>query len=66
MDCPKCGGLMLGRDERCDLGTLWYYGCLNCGNVIDEQILRNRAQAEPGPERRHPTMIMPCTVEVTE
>jgi len=53
--CGRCGGYM-DRDMCIDLSnsgysSVWVLRCIQCGDVIDEVILRNRAainaQAEP-------------------
>jgi hypothetical protein len=45
--CARCGGLLV--DERCmdigeSLGGYWFMAmrCVQCGDIIDEVILRNR------------------------
>ena len=45
--CVRCGGLLV--DERCmdigeSLGGYWFMAmrCVQCGDLIDEVILRNR------------------------
>jgi hypothetical protein len=45
--CTRCGGLLV--DERCmdigeSLGGYWFMAmrCVQCGDIIDEVILRNR------------------------
>lgn len=45
--CTRCGGLLV--DERCmdigeSLGGYWFMAmrCVQCGDLIDEVILRNR------------------------
>lgn len=45
--CSRCGGLLV--DERCmdigeSLGGYWFTAmrCVQCGDIIDEVILRNR------------------------
>jgi hypothetical protein len=45
--CTRCGGLLV--DERCmdigeSLGGYWFIAlrCVQCGDIIDEVILRNR------------------------
>lgn len=51
--CGRCGGLLVG--ERCmdigeSLGGYWFWAmrCIQCGDIVDEVILRNRsAQMEP-------------------
>jgi hypothetical protein len=47
MECERCGGFLV--DERCmDVGEggsgSWFWGirCVQCGDVVDEIILRNR------------------------
>ncbi|HMZ55025.1 MAG TPA: hypothetical protein PKV55_06250 [Nitrospira sp.] len=47
MPCTRCGGWMV--DERCmdigeSLGGYWFWGqrCIQCGDIVDEVILRNR------------------------
>jgi hypothetical protein len=53
--CGRCGGYM-DRDTCIDLSnsgysSVWVFRCIQCGDVIDEVILHNRAafnaQAEP-------------------
>jgi hypothetical protein len=48
MHCERCDGLMV-LDCLIDLeggGELWLsaWRCTNCGNVVDDQIRRNRLQ----------------------
>lgn len=48
MECWRCAGLMVGtvlRDTLDPEGSLWCsaWRCIICGEVIDQQILRNRA-----------------------
>lgn len=51
--CGRCGGLLV--DERCmdigeSMGGYWFWAmrCIQCGDIVDEVILRNRsAQMEP-------------------
>ena len=40
--CQRCGGILVG--EHCmDIGNrFWGMRCIQCGDVIDETILRNR------------------------
>lgn len=40
--CQRCGGILVG--EHCiDIGDrCWGMRCIQCGDVIDETILRNR------------------------
>jgi hypothetical protein len=40
--CQRCGGILV--DEHCmDIGDrFWGMRCIQCGDVIDETILRNR------------------------
>jgi hypothetical protein len=40
--CQRCGGILVG--EHCmDIGDrFWGMRCIQCGDVIDETILRNR------------------------
>ena len=45
--CARCGGFLV--DERCmdigeSLGGYWFMAlrCIQCGDIIDEVILRNR------------------------
>ena len=45
--CTRCGGLLV--DERCmdigeSLGGYWFMAmrCVQCGDIVDEVILRNR------------------------
>jgi hypothetical protein len=49
--CGRCGGLLVG--ERCtdigeSLGGSWFWAmrCIQCGDLIDDIILRNRQQSE--------------------
>ena len=44
MTCRKCSGLMLGVECTGDwLDRCLMYGCVQCGNYEDAQILANRA-----------------------
>ncbi|MBP8153638.1 MAG: hypothetical protein KAX87_00030 [Nitrospira sp.] len=49
--CARCGGLMIG--ERCmdigeSLGGYWFWAmrCIQCGDIVDEVILRNRCRPQ--------------------
>jgi len=49
--CGRCGGLLVG--ERCmDIGEsfggswFWALRCIQCGDLTDDIILRNRRQSE--------------------
>jgi hypothetical protein len=49
--CERCGGLMIG--ERCmdigeSLGGYWFWAmrCIQCGDIVDEVILRNRCRPQ--------------------
>lgn len=48
MNCPRCTGLMI-RDDYLDMqdetGQSWFvaWRCLNCGDVLDPVILKNRS-----------------------
>ncbi|MCS6288803.1 MAG: hypothetical protein H8K10_07475 [Nitrospira sp.] len=49
--CVRCGGLMI--DERCmdigeSLGGYWFWAmrCIQCGDIVDEVILRNRCRPQ--------------------
>ena len=53
--CERCGGLMI--DERCmdigeSLGGYWFWGmrCIQCGDIVDEVILRNRHLPQERPQ----------------
>lgn len=46
--CARCGGL-LTRDEECALsrdGKLPAWRCIQCGDWLDEIVLRNRVATE--------------------
>lgn len=47
--CPRCGGAMI--PERCHemLAVFYAWRCLNCGEMVDPVVERNRAESE---ERR--------------
>lgn len=52
--CARCGGWMV--EERCmdigeSLGGYWFWGqrCIQCGDIVDEVILRNRHLPIPVP-----------------
>ena len=54
MHCIRCGGWMV--EERCidigeSLGGYWFWGqrCIQCGDIVDEVILRNRRLPAPPP-----------------
>ncbi len=54
MNCTRCGGWMV--QERCmdvgeSLGGYWFWGqrCIQCGDIVDEVILRNRRLPAPPP-----------------
>ncbi|MBL8069550.1 MAG: hypothetical protein JNM35_00500 [Nitrospira sp.] len=49
--CARCGGLMIG--ERCmdigeSLGGYWFWAmrCIQCGDIVDEVIMRNRCRPQ--------------------
>ncbi len=51
----RCGGLMIG--ERCmdigeSLGGYWFWAmrCIQCGDIVDEVILRNRHLPQERPQ----------------
>lgn len=53
MDCSRCRGLMvvdacLDMDD--DSGHLWFgaWRCVNCGQVVDLGVLRNRLKQKAG------------------
>ena len=53
--CERCGGLMIG--ERCmdigeSLGGYWFWAmrCIQCGDIVDEVILRNRHLPQERPQ----------------
>ena len=57
LGCQRCGGLLV--DEHCmDIGDegsghrFWGMRCIQCGEVIDETILRNRCSSEKLQSRR--------------
>lgn len=48
MTCPRCGGLMVhdqcyDRRSRTAPYSFWSQRCLNCGEILDPVISRNRA-----------------------
>ena len=50
--CQRCGGLLV--KERCmdfmeSEGNYWFWAsrCIQCGDLIDELTLRNRAMSHP-------------------
>jgi hypothetical protein len=48
--CMRCSGQLVHEmciDLESDTGccTFWVLRCLQCGDIVDETILRNRAQA---------------------
>ncbi len=57
--CPRCGGLFI-REYLFDLydetGQMrrWALRCVQCGDVVDSLILKNRTNAElPNPKQEH-------------
>ena len=53
--CERCGGLMIG--ERCmdigeSLGGYWFWAmrCIQCGDIVDEVILRIRHLPQERPQ----------------
>ena len=51
--CWRCSGYMtheLCTDLESDSGysTFWAMRCVQCGNIVDEVILRNRSLSNPG------------------
>ena len=51
MSCARCGGLMSTTYERQDVDLIALYKCLNCGEVVDPTILRNR-RVQPKPRHQ--------------
>lgn len=57
--CPRCGGLFI-KESLFDLydetGQMrrWAIRCVQCGDVVDSLILKNRTCAElPNPKQEH-------------
>jgi predicted RNA-binding Zn-ribbon protein involved in translation (DUF1610 family) len=52
LKCPRCNGAMV--NERCqDMLTVFYaWRCLNCGEIVDDVVNRNRGVAEPPAKKR--------------
>jgi hypothetical protein len=44
MACLRCHGLLL-QEHRSKRGA-WWWRCVNCGELVDRVILRNRAEQE--------------------
>ena len=56
MTCPRCHGCMVWSEEsisRYHHGSLVMRRCLNCGNLEDTQIMRQRRFMAPVGEDRH-------------
>ena len=57
--CPRCGGLLLKEslfDLYDEMGQMrqWALRCVQCGDVVDSLILKNRTCAErPNPKQEH-------------
>jgi hypothetical protein len=52
--CRRCSGHMehdICIDLESDTGrnTFWVLRCIQCGDIVDEVILRNRSRFNPGP-----------------
>jgi hypothetical protein len=63
MQCERCEGQML-MDHYMDMeesGALWLtaWRCLNCGNVVDEQILEHRLMRHTSVRRARPIHLFP-------
>lgn len=53
MHCPRCQGFVTGRVERIDMKALEFLYCIACGNIWDDQVLRNRnATTREAPQRK--------------
>jgi len=53
--CGRCGGYMahdMCSDYESDSGycNFWALRCIQCGEIVDEVILRNRLRSRPKPE----------------
>ena len=53
--CTRCGGLMIderGMDIGESLGGYWFWAmrCIQCGDIVDEVILRNRHLPQEKPQ----------------
>lgn len=57
--CTRCGGLFIGEslfDLRDETGQMRYWAlrCVQCGDVVDATILKNRTLGElPNPKPEH-------------
>ncbi len=50
--CPRCNGAMVNERYR-DMVTVFYaWRCLNCGEIVDEVVNRNRGVVERPPKKR--------------
>jgi hypothetical protein len=50
--CRRCSGHMvhdmcIDLDSDCGYSTFWAHRCIQCGDMIDEVILRNRSLSNP-------------------
>ena len=50
--CPRCDGAMV--TERCQymLTVFYAWRCLNCGEIVDDVVTRNRGAAERTSKKR--------------
>lgn len=55
LSCVRCGGFLV--EERCmdigeSLGGYWFWAtrCIQCGDILDEVILRNRYMPHETPQ----------------
>lgn len=50
--CRRCSGyvvreMCIDLDSNCGYSTFWANRCIQCGDLVDEVILRNRSLSSP-------------------
>jgi hypothetical protein len=50
--CGRCGGcvsieMCIDLDSDSGYSTFWAHRCIQCGDMVDEVILRNRSMSSP-------------------
>lgn len=51
MKCPRCNGAMVYERFQDMLDLFYAWRCLNCGEIVDPVVVRNRAP-EKKPKKR--------------
>lgn len=50
--CPRCNGAMVNERFQDMLTVFYAWRCLNCGEIVDEVVNRNRGIVERPPKKR--------------